>query len=337
MKNTFCSLIPRPPLLNEPPERGRVWILDILITLLLFNIANVPITIITTPILLGYFSNNLNLGVIEIGVENFDFFSLLHLIEQITDSVLKAFENMPAWISLVMLFTFVFITITVIFCRLKIEKGSLFSLGIKKEGAVKQYSIGLLIGFVVFSSAVGIGLLSGGLEFDGFSVFSVSNLIYIPLFFVGYMVQGMAEEILCRGYLLTALTRRYSVLTAVLISSVFFALLHIGNPGISVLAFINLFLYGVFAALVMLKTDNIWMASAIHSIWNFTQGNLYGIRVSGSSRAPSVINLISTERTIWNGGAFGMEGGLGVTIVLVAGITIILAATFKHNKQQKQL
>ena len=112
---------------------------------------------------------------------------------------------------------------------------------------------------------------------------------------------------------------------AVFSNAVIFAALHLLNNGISVLAFINLVLFGVFASLYFIKRGSIWGIGALHSMWNLVQGNFWGLRVSGIASECSIFRSTMVEgRSIINGGAFGPEGGLGVSGVLLIGICILL-------------
>lgn len=327
--NSFFS---RPGFLSEPPYKGRRMGICILITLLLFFISSAVISVVTAPIETAWFLKNFDFQALARRLQESagsveDYFSgLAGVFKEITDMM----TNLPPWISLVSLFSFAVIIITVFVCRKKIEKGTFLSMGFTREGVFANYAKGLLVGFVVFSAAVGLGWLTGGLEFGGFSVSDTADAVYVVLFFLGYVVQGMAEEVLCRGYLMTSLTRRYSLPTAVIVNSVFFAMLHMFNNGISLLAFFNLTLYGIFASMLMLKTGNIWIAGAVHTVWNFVQGNLYGISVSGMGKSPSVLSMTSTGRTWLNGGKFGMEGGICVSAVLLVG-TVVLALLARRD------
>lgn len=87
-------------------------------------------------------------------------------------------------------------------------------------------------------------------------------------------------------------------------------------------------------ALYMLKTDNIWGVAALHGAWNFTQGNFLGITVSGQSAGASLFHF--TERKDspeWiSGGAFGTEGSLLTSIVLLIGILYLLRELSKECK-----
>lgn len=220
------------------------------------------------------------------------------------------------------------ILVTLLFCKL-IQKRKMTTVGFQKPGMWKEYLIGMGAGLVIFSAAVLLCVVTGALKLEGLSAtFSVGIFI---LFLLGYMIQGMAEEVLCRGYFLVSVSRRYPLAVGILANAVFFAALHLLNAGISVLAFINLVLFGVFASVYFIKRGNIWGVGALHSIWNLAQGNIYGIRVSGMQTSCSILSSeMVAGRELINGGDFGLEGGLAVTVVLAVGTLILLA-----TKQQR--
>lgn len=209
-----------------------------------------------------------------------------------------------------------------LFCKL-IQKRKMTTVGFQKPGMWKEYLCGMAVGFGIFSVAVLICMVTGSLKIRGLSAtFSVGIFL---LFLVGYLVQGMAEEVLCRGYFLVSVSRRYPLAVGIAANALLFAALHLLNDGISVLAFINLVLFGVFASIYFIKRGNIWGVGALHSIWNLAQGNFYGIRVSGMQTSCSVLaSEMVAGRELINGGDFGLEGGLAVTIVLVLGSLILL-------------
>lgn len=235
-------------------------------------------------------------------------------------SLISDFKTSELFPLLNLFLTSTLILVPVLYCTL-LERRPFDSLGFTRSRILSRYAAGLLIGFVMLSLALGVCILTG-------SAAIVKNSFHpflILAFFFGYMIQGMSEEVFCRGFLLQTLSVRNSPWFAVVISSLLFAILHLFNSGITILAFCNLFLFGVFASVCMWKTGSIWEISAIHTAWNFAQGNLYGIRVSGMSPGPSVFQTVLTEsRSLWNGGPFGLEGGLAVTAVLLISIMILL-------------
>ncbi len=217
-------------------------------------------------------------------------------------------------------FTVIATVLTVIYCRF-IEGRSLYSMGFVKKKAVSDYFIGLLIGTVMFAISTLIAWQAGTLEYRGIVLGNSIGLLI--LYFLGFLFQGMSEEVLVRGYLMVSIAAKKPIIAAVIINSTLFAIMHLLNSGITLLSIINLTLFGVFASVYMLRNNSIWGVCALHSAWNFTQGNVFGILVSGQSVKASILSFEPTGTgTLINGGKFGLEGGLAVTIVLIAAIAV---------------
>ncbi len=293
-------------------------LVEICIAGLLFFIASVAMGLVQIPALTAYL------------LSNQDYMSMLLAGRLDTQKMLSVFSNIPEWIMIVMLFAEILLTLIVmLYCRF-FEKRKFSTLGFVRKGMVKQYLTGIIAGTVAFSIAYLLCLVTGSIKYEGIAA-SISPL-YIIGYFLGYLLQGMAEEVLCRGYLMVSLSRRYHVTLAIVTNSLFFAFLHSSNNGVSPLAYLNLFLFGVFASLLLLDFGNIWIVAAFHSIWNFVQGNIYGVQVSGMRVTNSVVSTSYTDGMEFiNGGAFGMEGGLAVTLVFMAGIALLCIHLYKKG------
>ena len=247
--------------------------------------------------------------------------------EQISEAAVAAMSS-DLYTIVTLFATAMMIGVIFLFCRL-IQKRKLSTLGFVKKGCGKEYAKGIVVGFIMFSAAVLICILTGVASFEKSDSFTVSMFL---LFTAGYMVQGMAEEVLCRGYFMVSLGRRYPMVAAVVLNATAFAALHLLNPGIAPLAIINLILFGIFASVCFIYTENLWLIGALHSVWNLLQGNVYGIKVSGMENTCSIFSSEMTKgREIFHGGDFGLEGGLAVTIVLMAGIVVLLVLINKKK------
>ncbi|MBP5580296.1 MAG: CPBP family intramembrane metalloprotease, partial [Ruminococcus sp.] len=192
---------------------------------------------------------------------------------------------------------------------------------------------GILIGLVLMTAAVLLGALFG---IHTVKLSDDFNIGLIVLYFFGFIVQGMSEEFIFRGYFMTTIGGSGKhTLVAVGISSVAFSLAHFGNPGFGPLAFFNIALFGAFAALYMILFDNIWGVCAIHSIWNFMQGNFYGISVSGTGDTTSVFRTVAkSSSTVLTGGKFGIEGSILTTIVLLIATAAVVYGISKKSAAQ---
>lgn len=291
-------------------KKGLHWALELLVFIGVFIVATIMETVIMVPgqLILSY-SNPAYMEAAMTG----DIERLMEISMEIIQS--DAYMIIMLFANLGMIF------VAFLFCRL-IQKRPIRTLGFYKEGIVKEYFIGLAMGFVFFSAAVLICVVSGAVELGGMSpAFSLGVFL---LYTVGFLIQGMAEEVLCRGYFMISVARRYPIVLGIIANSLIFAMLHLMNDGITVLAFLNLALFGVFASIYFIRRGSIWGIGAFHSIWNLVQGNFYGIRVSGMETGCSVLQSeMVNGKELWNGGTFGLEGGLAVTVVLLAGIIIL--------------
>lgn len=221
------------------------------------------------------------------------------------------------------LFSTVFGTIcSLIYCRC-IEVRPVRSMGARKRKCISHYCLGILIGIALMTAISLLGLIFG---VNSIKLCDDINFGWIVLFFFGFFVQGMSEEFIFRGYLMNTIGGSVKhTLVAVGLSSLAFAIAHGGNTGFGPLPFINLVLFGVFAAFYMILFDDIWGVCAIHSIWNFTQGNFYGISVSGTGTNPSIFRTTAkSSHAFLTGGDFGIEGSIFTTVVLLIATAAVL-------------
>ena len=312
MKDLFERSVPMQE--TAQTKKGLLWILELLVFVAVFLVASIAQGFATVPMqLVMLFSDKAYMAAVASG----DVAKLTEASMEVTQRLMESDGYMIG-----MLFSdIVMMLIVFLFCRF-IQKRKLRTLGFIKKGMLKEYGLGMLLGFAFFSVCVLLGVLFGGLKIEGISPeFSIGIFV---AYLLGYMVQGMTEEVLCRGYFLGSYARRYPVYAAVLANSLLFASLHLLNSGISVLAFINITLFGIFASIYYIRRGSIWGLGAFHSIWNLVQGNFYGIKVSGT---PVGNTLFTTQaiagKSLWNGGDFGMEGSLICTIVLTCGIIFL--------------
>ena len=218
--------------------------------------------------------------------------------------------------------------ISMVYCRFG-EMRSLGSMGVRKRKLVPHYLIGLGIGTVLMTAIVLLSALFGAQKI---SFCSGVNFGLIGLYWIGWFFQGMSEEFVFRGYLMNTVGGKHNFIIALTVSSLAFALAHAANPGFGPFVLVNLALFAVFAGLYMILTDDIWGGCAIHSVWNCTQGNLYGISVSGTNEMESVMKTVAdSDSKLLTGGAFGIEGSIFTTIVLVAASAIVIVMMKKKG------
>ncbi|MBQ9928776.1 MAG: CPBP family intramembrane metalloprotease [Lachnospiraceae bacterium] len=196
--------------------------------------------------------------------------------------------------------------------------------------------MGLLLGFGLNAFCVLIAWLHKDiyLYFDSFRPLS------FLLLFVLVFIQSSAEEVLCRGYLYQKLLKGYKHPTvAILGNSLLFALLHLGNEGVTLLSIINIVTVGILCSLFVYYMDSLWCAFGMHAAWNFTQNILFGLPNSGMVFPYSVFKLdasTATDSFAYNVG-FGIEGTVMSTLILVLACVAMVLWGRKHGKKQSDI
>lgn len=213
------------------------------------------------------------------------------------------------------------------------EKRPLWTLGLERRGGAFKYVRGLVIGLVMFAASVGVsaGLGYMALETGNPGEQGLAALGGVLFVFLGWTVQGPAEEAIARGWLLPVIGARYRPWLGVLVSALVFTVYHSLNPNLNPVAILNLFLFGLFTAFFALYEGGLWGVFSIHAVWNWAQGNLFGLEVSGlPAPGGTIFNLMETGPDAITGGRFGPEGGLAVTAVLMIS-TLILLLLFRRK------
>ena len=146
------------------------------------------------------------------------------------------------------------------------------------------------------------------------------------------MIQGATEEIVTRGWLMNVLGAKYNITIGLIVSSVFFGLLHSENPGMNSIALLNIILVGILLGLIVINTGNLWVVCGIHAAWNFAQGNLFGFQVSGNEVGiGTLVDLNTVGNELITGGSFGPEAGLVCSFVITCLILVMLFVTKKDS------
>ena len=231
------------------------------------------------------------------------------------------------------LLSFGFVLNTVFRWTRKVEKRPIRTLGFYRENCLSNLLKGFGIGLTLFLlTLLGLVVL-GQYRFESIHL-NLYSLTFVVFTIPFWILQGTAEEVVSRAWLLPQLASRTNLKLAVVISSIFFTLLHMGNSGLTPLSLVNLFLFGVAMSLYLLKTDTVWGVAGIHGAWNFAQGNLFGILVSGQPSGTSLMTFLPQGNQDWlSGGSFGIEGSIMTSLVLLL-LIVYLAYQLKEENER---
>lgn len=110
---------------------------------------------------------------------------------------------------------------------------------------------------------------------------------------------------------------------ALLISAIFFGVAHLANPGATATSVVAVALEaGLLLAAAYMVTRRLWFPIGIHIAWNYTQGNVFGISVSGNE-AHGLLQSTLVGPPLLTGGAFGAEASIVAIIVCLVAFAFL--------------
>ena len=252
------------------------------------------------------------------------------LISSITGHPLNMNSPDTMWVMLYL--TIVSIIINILIYKL-IERRTIRTMGLTKHRCIPDYLTGAVLGFAMFSAVVGMNYAAGAVRVSD-AVNTERSLLMMIVMFTGWMIQGFSEEFAFRGFMMMSAGTYKKPWFAVIFSAVLFGAAHIGNSGSTVTGVLNVALFGIIMSLYMLRSDSIWGPAALHTVWNWAQGSFFGLKVSGMEVGQSVLHFEQTDTAAWmNGGSFGLEGGLGTTIIQIV-VGVILLCFIRQRKTE---
>lgn len=202
------------------------------------------------------------------------------------------------------------------------ERRPFTSIGLRPADPARQALYGVLAAAGLLAVSL-VPLVAGGvLHFDGGTV-AVGPWIVLLL---AFLVQGGAEEVVYRGFLLQAARRRLPVFAAICVQTLAFLLPHVVNPGMTAIGLANVLFAGLFFGYLAVWTGSLWAPILGHALWNWSQGAIFGYHVSGipidgvALLTPHAEDGASSALT---GGENGIEGMLTAVVALLLGTAVL--------------
>jgi membrane protease YdiL (CAAX protease family) len=189
--------------------------------------------------------------------------------------------------------------------------------------APKGLGLGLVLGFLIFTLVVGVAAIA-----DVYNIIGAGGTgELVTALMAMSILPGFMEELLFRGILFRWLEEFGGSWFALALTSALFGLGHIFNPNATELsAFAIALEAGVLLGGAYMLTRNLWMAMGLHAAWNFTQGEIFDVPVSGIDQHGLVEAQLSGPQ-ILSGGAFGLEASLiAMIIATAAGVALVVLA-----------
>lgn len=167
-------------------------------------------------------------------------------------------------------------------------------------------ALGTLAGLLLFSAIVGVLYLLGSYHVTGTN----PDAPWVPALLMVGLGAGIGEEIICRGVLFRIVEEGLGSWWALVISALFFGAAHIANPGATLWSSAAIAIEaGLLFGMIYHLTRSLSLCMGLHAAWNFAQGTIYGIPVSGVRADGWLVSTRSGPDWL-SGGVFGAEASV---------------------------
>ncbi len=206
-----------------------------------------------------------------------------------------------------------------------IERRTVSEIGATR--ASHELGLGLLIGAGLFCMVIGILWTLGYYQVDG--VNSAVNILPVMMIAIA---AGIVEEVLFRGILFRIFQEWLGSWIALALSAALFGAIHFFNPNASLVAVAAIAIEaGILLAAAYMLTRRLWLAIGIHIAWNFVQGGIFGVAVSGNEMSGLLQGRLDGP-LLMTGGEFGAEASIVAVIACgLVGIIFIVRAVRKGH------
>lgn len=206
---------------------------------------------------------------------------------------------------------------------------------IARQRAGIEAVLGVLTGTIFIAGSVFIIVALGGYSFQWASSASVGSVLTSSI--GAALTAAIVEELIFRGLMFQAIDRLGGKPLALAVTSLFFGIAHLGNPGATLWSGFAITLEaGVLLGAAFLWRRNLWFAMGLHFAWNAIEGVL-GIPVSGHS-APGLFIVEVNGAALLTGGGFGLEGSIvPVVVSLLISIPMLIGAARYRRVEARNL
>jgi membrane protease YdiL (CAAX protease family) len=194
--------------------------------------------------------------------------------------------------------------------------------------AVRELPGGLFLGFALYTMCILILMAMGHFQITG------TNAAMILIGgLAGPLCTGFFEELVFRAGLFRIAEQWVGTWAAILVSSVVFGFVHMGNEAATIQGLISISIWaGLLLSACYILTRRLWLGIGLHAAWNYTQGSVYSGIVSGNGEMTGYFKSQIEGPDILTGGSFGVEASVVALIVCTsAGVFMMMMAVKRGN------
>jgi uncharacterized protein len=185
-----------------------------------------------------------------------------------------------------------------------------------KQALGKRFWVGAIWGFAAISLLMFALYGLHVFQFGHFVLHGARIARFAAFWAVMFLLVGLFEEFLLRGYSQFTLARGIGFWPAALALSTFFAWMHLDNEGEQWPGLLAIVCIGLFFCLTLRRTGSLWFAVGFHAAWDWGETFFYSVPDSGTVWPGHLLHS-SLHGKVWlTGGSVGPEGSVLCFVVI---------------------
>jgi len=179
--------------------------------------------------------------------------------------------------------------------------------------------------------------LPGQLIKNNINTSQTAHIIVSAIFSSG-LSAGIVEEMVFRGMIMKSLDKRFGKMTAIILPSFIFALMHLIGAKMNFVSILQLIVagtsVGIMFSLIVYESGSIWCSAIVHGIWNVVMiGGI--LTINGGYHDNTIYAYkLASQSIILTGGEFGIESSI---ISVLCFIVVIALTLFLMKRKIKKL
>jgi membrane protease YdiL (CAAX protease family) len=212
----------------------------------------------------------------------------------------------------------------------KIEHRKFSEYGLPLRQALgKDFWLGAGSGFLAISGTLFTMFLLHGFRVTGLALHGTAILSSMLAWGIAFLMVGLFEEFLNRGYLQYTLASGIGFWPAALVMSFLFGFGHYFNANETLVGSVGAGLFGLLFCLFLRRTGNLWIPVGFHAAWDWGR-TFYGVRDSGILPYHSVLSSAFSGPIWLTGGIVGPEASILCPIALLV-VALIFSRYYREN------
>jgi hypothetical protein len=220
---------------------------------------------------------------------------------------------------------------TLIMGRIEHRKFSEYGLALR-QALRKDFWVGCLSGFFAISATLLAMFVLHGFKITGLALRGTAILYSLIGWGIAFLLAGLFEEFLNRGYLQYTLASGIGFWPAAFVMSAFFALGHAFNPNETATGVGTVVLFGMLLCFFLRRTGNLWCAVGFHAAYDWGQ-TFYGVPDSGMVPYHNVLSSAFSGPQWVTGGIVGPEASFLTPIALLV-VAVVFSRYYREDRYQ---